>query len=376
MAKGKLNIWGIMSFQKLVDAFSKRGVNPENGNNIISESVETWKTMGLTNDQIALGVALMYVESKYDPNAKNPNSTAYGLGQFLDGTWSDAVDIYNSNNDPDLEYITSRTDSQAQIEVLGSWIKDELWVKAEQMINDQFLSSYSFDDIVYALHHEGQNSSAERLKKYLDGDYKTYSFNGFINDISQVSKNILNAEDSIWFTIPDSLSRYFTRATQWVASREPLTLDLDGDGIETVAINTNNPILFDHDADGVKTATGWVGPDDGLLVLDRNNNGAIDNGRELFGDSTQLSSGGNAADGFAALADLDSNADGVIDGADAQFNNLRVWRDLNQDGISQANELSTLEQQNIASISLTTTQNNQLLPDGNRIAASFQLSIK
>ena len=44
-----------MSFQKLVDAFSKRGVNPENGNNIISESVETWKTMGLTNDQIALG---------------------------------------------------------------------------------------------------------------------------------------------------------------------------------------------------------------------------------------------------------------------------------------------------------------------------------
>ena len=168
------------------------------------------------------------------------------------------------------------------------------------MINDQFLSSYSFDDIVYALHHRRTEFKCREIKKYLDGDYKTYSFNGFINDISQVSKNILNAEDSIWFTIPDSLSRYFTRATQWVASREPLTLDLDGDGIETVAINTNNPILFDHDADGVKTATGWVGPDDGLLVLDRNNNGAIDNGRELFGDSTQLSSGGNAADGVCS----------------------------------------------------------------------------
>ena len=176
--------------------------------------------------------------------------------------------------------------------------------------------------------------------------------------------------------IPDSLSRYFTRATQWRPSREPLTLDLDGDGIETVGINTNNPILFDHDADGVKTATGWVKPDDALLVLDRNNNGVIDNGKELFGDSTQLSSGGNAADGFAALADLDSNADGQIDANDSQFANLKVWRDLNQDGISQANELSTLEQQNIASISLTTTQNNQLLPDGNRIVASFQLSAK
>ena len=75
------------------------------------------------------------------------------------------------------------------------------------------------------------------------------------------------------FSISDSLSTYFTRATQWRPSREPLSLDLDGDGIETVGINTNNPILFDHDADGAKTATGWIKGDDGLLVLDRNNNG-------------------------------------------------------------------------------------------------------
>lgn len=60
------------------------------------------------------------------------------------------------------------------------------------------------------------------------------------------------------FGIPNDFSRYFTRATQWRPSREPLTLDLDGDGIETVGINTNNPILFDHDGDGVKTATGWI----------------------------------------------------------------------------------------------------------------------
>ena len=80
-----------------------------------------------------------------------------------------------------------------------------------------------------------------------------------------------------------------------------------------------------------------------------------------------MSNGQTAADGFAALADLDSNQDGVINTNDAQFANLRVWRDLNQDGVSQANELSTLDQQNIASISLTKTANNQLLPDGNRI---------
>lgn len=79
--------------------------------------------------------------------------------------------------------------------------------------------------------------------------------------------------------------------------------------------------------------------------MDRDGNGSVDNGKELFGDSTPLSAGGNAADGFAALADLDSNADGQIDANDAQFGSLKVWRDLNQDGISQANELSTLEQQ-------------------------------
>jgi len=188
--------------------------------------------------------------------------------------------------------------------------------------------------------------------------------------LTELQKLLLEAKDKV-LDICDLLirnreinnlfNRYFISSTQWRPSREPLTLDLDGDGIETVAINTNNPILFDHDADGVKTATGWIKSDDGLLVLDRNNNGVIDNGRELFGDSTVMNNGQTAADGFAALADLDSNADGQINANDTQFANLKVWRDINQDGVSQANELFTLEQQNIASISLTTTQNNQLL---------------
>ena len=232
---------------------------------------------------------------------------------------------------------------------------------------------YGADEYDQHIHYETRTPNGTSM------DPEKFWDNGWVDTGSCYDETPFSFLDRLYdllYGIPDSFSRYFTRGQQWRASADPLTLDLDGDGIETVGINTNNPILFDHDADGVKTATGWIKGDDGLLVLDRNNNGTIDNGRELFGDSTQLSSGGNAADGFAALADLNSNGDGVIDGADAQFANLRVWRDLNQDGISQANELSTLEQQNIASISLTTTQNNQLLPDGNRIVASFQLSAK
>lgn len=148
--------------------------------------------------------------------------------------------------------------------------------------------------------------------------------------------------------------------------RDPLTLDLDGDGLETVG--TTAGILFDQTGSGVRQGTGWVAPDDGFLVLDRNGNGVIDSGRELFGDSTHKSTGQTALDGFDALRDLDSNADGKISSTDAQFGNLRVWRDHNQDGISQSGELYTLSSLQIASINVAASANSQTLANGNQIA--------
>ncbi|MCD8457105.1 hemolysin [Xylella taiwanensis] len=143
-------------------------------------------------------------------------------------------------------------------------------------------------------------------------------------------------------------------------------LDLDGDGIETVAAGKH--ILFDHDGDGVKHASGWVKPDDGFLVLDRNGNGRIDDGSELFGADTVLSNGQKATSGFEALRDLDTNGDGVFDAADTRFADVRVWRDLNQDGRSQDNELFTLSSLGIASITLTPTDTQDLdLGNGNLI---------
>lgn len=152
------------------------------------------------------------------------------------------------------------------------------------------------------------------------------------------------------------------------ARRDPLTLDLDGDGLETTGIDPTNPIHFDHDGDGVKTATGWVRPDDGLLVLDRNGNGTIDTGAELFGDATPLYAGGLAADGFAALAQEDTNGDGRVDALDARFAQLRLWQDANQDGISQAAELKTLAAAGIAALLVARTEHAALLPNGNQIA--------
>ena len=172
--------------------------------------------------------------------------------------------------------------------------------------------------------------------------------------------------------IADVVRSLFDDAKNFIARKDPLTFDLNGDGLHTTGIAAVNPILFDHDGDGIKNATGWIAADDALLTLDKNGNGTIDNGRELFGDNTILNTGARAGqlakDGFDALADLDSNADGKITAADTQYNNLRLWRDLNQDGISQSNELFTLASQNIISINVTSTANSQTLPNGNQIA--------
>ena len=159
----------------------------------------------------------------------------------------------------------------------------------------------------------------------------------------------------------------FSNAQLFRPRSDPLILDLNGDGIGTVG--TSAGILFDHNADGIATGTGWVKSDDGMLVRDINGNGLIDNGTELFGDNTLLSNGSLATDGFAALRDLDSNVDGVIDANDVAFSELRVWRDLNQDGISQADELVTLDSLGITSLATGGTTLNKSQGNGNVLAA-------
>jgi hypothetical protein len=133
-------------------------------------------------------------------------------------------------------------------------------------------------------------------------------------------------------------------------SADPLILNLNGIGIETVG--TGAGVLFDANGTGIKHPTGWVAATDGFLVLDRNGNGTIDNGTELFGNSTPLAGGGTAANGYAALAAQDTNHDNAVNSLDANWNNLRVWQDLNQDGVSQSNELYTLGAEGIASLYL------------------------
>ena len=144
---------------------------------------------------------------------------------------------------------------------------------------------------------------------------------------------------------------------------DPLILDLDGDGVETISVEKG--VYFDLDNNGFSEKSGWVSSDDGLLVMDRDNNGMIDAGKELFGDQTILKDGTIAKNGFHALAEFDGNNDGKIDSSDSQYTNLRVWRDLNQDGQSLERELFGLKELGIESINLKNSSVNTQDSSGN-----------
>jgi Ca2+-binding RTX toxin-like protein len=171
---------------------------------------------------------------------------------------------------------------------------------------------------------------------------------GGLNLFDWMKESYDSWSDGFFDGIKSDVYSLFANAYSYV---DPLIVDLDGDGVETVSKDVG--IVFDHDGDGHKAGTGWVSKDDAFVVLDRNKNGKIDNGSELFGVNTLLSNGKLAGNGFEALADLDSTNDGVFDSQDDLYGEVRLWQDRNQDGISQADELLSLAAAGIVSIKVS-----------------------
>jgi hypothetical protein len=108
--------------------------------------------------------------------------------------------------------------------------------------------------------------------------------------------------------------------------------------------------LGDFDLAGRETpvATTWVSSATPWLVMDRNSNGRIDDGAELFGSMSRLPTGERAKNGFLALAALDADGDGWITPRDPAFARLALWRDLDQDRASSPAELTPLADSVIA----------------------------
>ena len=319
---------------------------------------------GHSNRDIQLAVNIAYIESTFNKNAKSldPKSTSKGLFQYKVGNWKDR----HSNLD--------RDNVNDQISAIYDDISD--FSNRYDNLSDQQKSGLTRDEYIYIKHHDGAYATKFGMKESLGrriyntsltkADPKDLSAFGYIDEIYDLGRN--REYSYSWGENSDYGNWLYTINREGIFYYDPLALDLNGNGIETLAANGHDGAMFDHERNGIRTATGWVHSNDGILVYDRNGDGKINNGGELFGDNTLLKDGSTAAHGFAALAELDDNGDGKVDAADSAFKKLGVWRDLNHNGISEEGEISSLEEVRVQSLNLAYKNADQNLGNGNTLA--------
>ena len=343
-------------------------------------------------------------------------SQEYNGSEQNDANRTPTLDWYNPSlpNTQNFQSQTIKTSSQSEI--------DTLWNSAlakTQEINSQLydyeITSQNCNTVTYQLAKE--MGLEDEVTQFISG--KKLNTPGYADEFTpEVIERLEHAwtsfEEATEYMAKEYLNSLLTTATtigtgtqfflnafssaeraQVIQRVDPLTLDLDNDGVELIDVRTSTA-FFDLDlkvttaaeandiktnpsnpnynpnatiysvtnpggsvttylGDGVKEQVGWIKADDGILTLDKNNNGTVDNILELFGKTNKT--------GTEELREYDLNNDGIINSSDAVFSQLKVWQDLNQNGISEASELKSLSDLSITSINVSPnslTPSNQI----------------
>jgi hypothetical protein len=192
-------------------------------------------------------------------------------------------------------------------------------------------------------------------------------------DMSNCPASCMGDADPCQYPNNEGCAPTFLRSGNCCYRPSPILVDVRGDGLDLT--DTAGGVRFDLNADGAPERLGWTraGSDDAWLALDRDGNGRVDDGRELFGNFTPQPDPppGRAKNGFLALAEFDrrengGNGDGLIDAGDAVFPSLRLWRDADHDGLSGQGELHALKDLGLKSIELDYKESKRTDRHGNQ----------
>lgn len=271
------------------------------------------------------------------------NISLHGLDRFLTDDPSKPGIQYKLTNT-----VSNQSSSVSSLRDLFNLINALQVVERAKLDNNYTADIISYMPLNTSVH---EGAVYYRLVTLPDGSVSDHSYThdqiAYANYIIQQFERKVNSK---------SFSSVFTdyQDATTAPKVDPLMLDLNGDGLATTNLDQSD-VYFDLDANGFVERTAWIDTNDGLLVLDRNGDGKITNGQELFGDQTLLSNGNRATSGFEALREFDDNKDGKIDASDIVYLKLKVWQDLNRDGVSQAEEMKSLADVGIKAINLNST---------------------
>ncbi|OEZ59057.1 SdrD B-like domain-containing protein [Duganella sp. HH105] len=199
-----------------------------------------------------------------------------------------------------------------------------------------------FDKTNVSVHFSSDNATYN-MSNWKWGVKNTGSNDAIDSDVVGDAKALTNVTHTDTITLASGKNDM-----SWDATITPIAIDLNGDGIHTIARSAMTG-SFDLLGTGKAIQSGWLSGSDGFLAIDGNGNGKIDDISELFGGSSKGA-------GFAKLETYDSNHDGVVDAKDAQFSSLLIWQDKNSDGKTGTGELLSLKDAGVVSLKVAYTE--------------------